>query len=45
MSKAWLCIDEEWCSKYKKEIECVYGDETIKYFSSDVVIDPSSVEA
>ncbi len=19
MSKAWLCIDEEWCSKYKKE--------------------------
>ena len=26
-------------------IECVYGDETIKYFYSDVVIDPSSVEA
>ena len=26
-------------------IECVYGDETIKYFYSDVVIDPSSTEA
>ena len=26
-------------------IECVYGDETIEYFYSDVVIDPSSVEA
>ena len=26
-------------------IECFYGDETIKYFYSDVVIDPSSVEA
>ena len=26
-------------------IECVYGDETIKYFYSDVVIDPSSIEA
>ena len=26
-------------------IECVYGDETIKYFYSDVVIDPSSREA
>ena len=26
-------------------IECVYGDETIKYFYSDVVIDPLSVEA
>ena len=25
-------------------IECVYGDETIKYFYSDVVIDPSSAE-
>ena len=26
-------------------IECVYGDETVEYFYSDVVIDPSSVEA
>ena len=26
-------------------IECVYGDETIKYFYSDVVIDPLSREA
>ena len=26
-------------------IECVYGDETIEYFYSDVVIDPSSAEA
>ena len=26
-------------------IECFYGDETIKYFYSDVVIDPLSVEA
>ena len=26
-------------------IECFYGDETIKYFYSDVVIYPSSVEA
>ena len=26
-------------------IECVYGDETIEYFYSDVVIDPSSREA
>ena len=26
-------------------IECVYGDETIKYFYSDIVIDPLSVEA
>ena len=26
-------------------IECVCGQETIKYFYSDVVIDPSSVEA
>ena len=26
-------------------IECVYGDETIEYFYSDVVIDPSSIEA
>ena len=26
-------------------IECFYEDETIKYFYSDVVIDPSSVEA
>ena len=26
-------------------IECVYGDETIEYVYSDVVIDPSSVEA
>ena len=25
-------------------IECVYGDETIEYFYSDVVIDPSSAE-
>lgn len=26
-------------------IECVYGDETIKYFYSDVIIDPMSREA
>ena len=26
-------------------IECFYGDETIKYFYSDVVIDPLSREA
>ena len=26
-------------------IECVYGDEAIKYFYSDAVIDPLSVEA
>lgn len=26
-------------------IECFYGDETIKYFYSDVIIDPMSREA
>ena len=26
-------------------IECFYGDEMIKYFYSDIVIDPSSMEA
>ena len=26
-------------------IECFYGDEAIKYFYSDVIIDPLSVEA
>ena len=26
-------------------IECVYGDETIKYFYSDIIIDPISREA
>ena len=26
-------------------IECFYGDEMIKYFYSDIVIDPSSIEA
>ena len=26
-------------------IECIYGDEAIKYFYSDVIIDPLSVEA
>ena len=26
-------------------IECFYGDEMIKYFYNDIVIDPSSIEA
>lgn len=26
-------------------IECFYGDETIKYFYSDIIIDPISIEA
>ena len=26
-------------------IECFYGDEMIKYFYSDIAIDPSSIEA